>query len=141
MGYEVDWCCSLPLKKGVDSVKLTQDYEARCKLKDDIIDFANILECEIDFEDYCARYNEEHWLAFCDFIAPYVEDNSYIEFKGEDSTFWKFLFKNNKYKELTGNIVYNNYVAFMDEFKKEMPDELREQLMKWYNDYLVLKNI
>ena len=40
-------------------------------------------------------------------IAPYVEDESYIQMLGEDGLMWRWLFKNGKCNETYPEIIWN----------------------------------
>lgn len=42
-------------------------------------------------------------------IAPFVEDGSYIDMMGEDGYAWRWLFKDGKLKELSGELVFKEY--------------------------------
>ncbi len=39
-------------------------------------------------------------------IAPFVEDGSEIEMRGEDGGYWKWMFDGNTCKEVQGKVVY-----------------------------------
>lgn len=40
-------------------------------------------------------------------IAPYVANNSFIDFHGEDDTYWRYLFKHGKVFELIGRVEFD----------------------------------
>jgi hypothetical protein len=40
-------------------------------------------------------------------IAPYVDNDSYIEMSGEDNYHWKWVFRNGEYREIEGKVVYD----------------------------------
>jgi hypothetical protein len=40
-------------------------------------------------------------------IAPYVEENSYIEMVGEDGDRWRWVFKNGKCEEKYPEVIWN----------------------------------
>lgn len=43
---------------------------------------------------------------FCNSIAPCVESGSYLEFTGEDSTKWRYVFRDGKWKEVRPNMIW-----------------------------------
>ena len=60
----------------------------------------------------CAGYDdsywEDDWHKFLDFIAPYIKDGEIIECMGEDFQLWGFRFKDGKWKEVEGRVVYDD---------------------------------
>lgn len=43
---------------------------------------------------------------FCNAVAPYVESGSYLEFRGEDSAMWRYLFKDNTWTKVVPKVVW-----------------------------------
>lgn len=43
---------------------------------------------------------------FCDAIAPHVESGSYIEFFGDDSEAFRFLFKDNAWSKVSPKLIW-----------------------------------
>jgi len=41
-------------------------------------------------------------------LAPYVEDKSYIEMRGEDDAMWKWSFRDGELREVDGKIVFDD---------------------------------
>ena len=41
-----------------------------------------------------------------DAIAPYVENDSYIQMHGEDGDLWRWIFKDEKFKQVSAKITF-----------------------------------
>jgi hypothetical protein len=64
---------------------------------------------EIGFDDWYwqeQKYRDEWFLPLLEAIAPYVDEDSFIEFSGEESDLWRFVFKNGKVYEISPTITW-----------------------------------
>lgn len=59
----------------------------------------------IDVSSDYRRYDEEDAVALYKQLVPYIV-SAEIEFEGEDGTYWKHAFRDGKWIEQTGEIVY-----------------------------------
>lgn len=90
---------------------MPKDYPTECR------DFSAILEClgffivkmgdeivELNYDDKTGQ--EDLFLNAC---APFVEDGSYIDWRGEDGDAYRFAFSNCEMKVLQGRLVFSEY--------------------------------
>lgn len=68
----------------------------------DIKHYVNGIEWEEGFNT-----NREYENLFT-LIAPYVKEGSYIIVQGDDCTYWKWLFRNNKFIEIEGEVIFKH---------------------------------
>lgn len=61
---------------------------------------------EIDIDGY-EIYNEDVFYDFLEKVMPYTKEGE-IDFVGEDYKLWRFAFRDGKWYEDTGRIVYEN---------------------------------
>ena len=108
------------IDKAVETFKEWQRNNPRLGFTtiDDILSSKNIKEllnslrydCTIDFEyvyitDFIGeKYGEE--LTIHKVLAPFIEDNGYIEYRGEDGDIWRHIFKNGKASEIHPTMVW-----------------------------------
>lgn len=88
--------CSWVNKKRINSCKTFVEALSECRweyYKDDSSLWFDGEKLGNDYELFCA-------------IAPYVEDDSYIEMSGEDGCIWRWVFKNGKCKEIYPVIIW-----------------------------------
>ena len=66
-------------------------------------------------------------------IAPYVENDSYIEMHGEDGSIWRWIFLDGKFEEKMGKLVW-------DETKSKVEyDKVSQALNTLYNSFVHVK--
>jgi hypothetical protein len=68
-----------------------------------------------------------------DAIAPFVEDNSYIEMQGEDGRLWRWFFKNSQCREIYPKIEWEEYIEEKYKEYKEC-EECEEWLVRGVED-------
>ena len=154
MGYDVTWYSTLRLKQGVNVEQVKKDFEKACQDSrkrmeekksatqsydlDGIHDWEDELTFEadgnLDFGDYGSRYHEGSWYELNAFLAPLVEEGT-VEFKGEDDAIWRHYFDGKgKWQDQLGTVLYDYepFKTFINKFDKDLPDELKKELKKWY---------
>lgn len=79
----------------------------------DIVDIFDELRYEVDFnvigDIYCIWFIGEKLGSdeiIFNSIAQYVEDGSYIEYSGEDTDMWRYVFENGKMQEKYPTIIW-----------------------------------
>lgn len=80
----------------------------------------------IEFEsDGLTRYDEEDMFIVLGNLKDYITSGE-IEYEGEDDTYWKHEFKDGKWSELSGQIVYSNPKELSVQSEKEAEEILKE---------------
>jgi len=82
--------------------------------------------------DYNKTGNEEYFL--CCF-AGFVADGSEIEFKGEDESYWKFVFKNGKMTRYDGEVEIKYYLKNSEEYEFGKPTNADVQSEIWRKNF------
>ena len=93
----------------IDACKEKFDWMGGCTNIEKVFDAWGF---EVDFQDgniFWAWYPEEKYSSTDDFfeaIAPYVDNNSMLDFTGEDGAMWRCSFKDGKFYESDGVVTY-----------------------------------
>lgn len=87
---------------------------------------------ELDYYDRNHVYDEMD--ALCEFLAPFVDEKSFIEGQGEEDELWIFKFDGKgQYTEKQGRTTYNtSYEDFMREHEKDLPPKIKELIIAWH---------
>jgi len=100
MGYYADGGGTVNFRPDV-----TQDEFKRIE---EILDRFDV---ENDYDDtdasFCLheKYYEDEWVCLLDELSPFVEDGE-LCFDGEDGAHWHFIFRNGKFIEESGKVIY-----------------------------------
>lgn len=75
---------------------------------------------------YNEKYYESDIYAALDSLTSFIV-SGYVEFAGEDGEHWRFVFRNNKWEEESGQIVYG----------KKIPAEIKEEnIVEFYDEII-----
>lgn len=61
----------------------------------------------IIYVDAWEKYHDDSWTLFLERMEPYTLEGG-VEFTGEDSCHWRFIFKNKTFIEQNGRVVYDD---------------------------------
>ena len=115
-------------KEKVDAVKAFLDKGLVVEGVDVSIDDSK-QQATIEFvSDGLANYDEEDIFVVLGNLKDYISSGE-IEYHGEDDTYWKHEFKEGKWSELSGKIVYSNPVELMVQSEKETDESLKDMEM------------
>ena len=94
-------------RTNLDAIMRNYDWRFRYNIEDD-----NVVGVIYDRENY----HPEHLLIF-DAMAPLVEPESWIEFRGEDGSRWRWIFDGKNAWEIRPEIVWENSSSKIQETK------------------------
>jgi hypothetical protein len=84
----------------IEKAKSLTDLMTSFRWEPDIDSEGNIISI-----DFCGEKLGDDKILF-DIIAPFVEDDSYIEMSGEDGSIWRWIFKDGECTEKDATIVF-----------------------------------
>lgn len=108
----VDYKCvffqdGLPQFWGVDNPNGTGGFQTLIKALEAWRYEANQTSGDVLIEEFTGeKYGDDKTLFTA--LAPFIQDGSFITFRGEDDKHWKWVFKDGVMKEFYGKIVYED---------------------------------
>ena len=89
---------------------------------------------------YDGNFHEDEALEYLRKLAPYVESGE-IEMSGEEETHWKYVFKDGKWVEINGHIVYDDELTHALNLNNDRKLEFLHDLIDVFEGFLDDKGI
>ena len=93
-----------------------------------LLDFGegNSMYSVLDLDYYCDRYDDEDVRYVLEEISKVSDiSNASIAFHGDDDCFWKFIYEDGEWDDITGDIIWQD-----DKFADITDDEILEELYR-----------